>query len=40
MGYFKHQTSGQSITVVKGCMYLMFDMVDTAFSYGRALIVC
>ncbi len=25
--------------MVKGCMY-MFDMVDTVFSYRRALIVC
>ncbi len=38
----KHQISGQSTTVVKGCMYIMFDMVDTVFRYGRAraLIVC
>ncbi len=36
----KHQISGQSTTVVKGCMYIMFAMVDTPFSYGRALIVC
>ncbi len=30
----KHPLSAQSTTVVKGCMYIMFDMVDTAFSYG------
>ncbi len=24
--------SGQSIPMVKGCMYIMFDMVDTAFK--------
>ncbi len=35
----KHSISGQSTTVVKGCMY-MFDMVDTTFSYRRPLIVC
>ena len=28
----KHQISGLSTTVVKGCMY-MFDMVDNTFSY-------
>ncbi len=33
----KHQISGWSTNVVTGCM---FDMVDTAFSYGRALIIC
>ncbi len=27
-------------TVVKSFMDIMFDMVDTAFSYWRALIVC
>ncbi len=39
--YF-HYTSNffQSTTVVKGCMYIMFNVVDTAFSYGRALFVC
>ncbi len=26
-------------TVVKGCMY-MFNVVDTAFNYWRALIIC
>ncbi len=36
----KRQISDQSTTVVKGCMYIMFDMADTAFSYFRALIVC
>ncbi len=36
----KRQTPGQSTTVVKGCMYIMFDMVDTVFPYGRALIIC
>ena len=25
--------------VIKGCMYIMFDMVDTAFTYKRALII-
>ncbi len=34
------QISGQSTTVVKGCMHIMFDIVDTAFSFGRALIIC
>ncbi len=29
----KHPISGQSTTVVKGCMYIMFDMVDIVFSY-------
>ena len=30
-----------STTVVESCMYMtVFDMVDTAFSYGRVLIVC
>ena len=29
----KHQISGKSTTVVKGCMYIMFKMVDTAFIY-------
>ncbi len=36
----EHWNSGQSITVVKGCMYIMFNVVDTAFSYWRVLIVC
>ncbi len=31
--------SGQSIPV-KGCMDIMADMVDTVFSYWRALIIC
>ena len=26
--------------MLKGCMYIMFDIVDTAFSYGREMIVC
>ena len=38
--FHKCQISGQSTTVVKGCIYIMFDMVYTAFSYRRALIVC
>ena len=38
----KHPISGQSNTNYYGKrLYVqMFDMVDTAFSYGRALIVC
>ncbi len=35
----KHPISGQSSTVVKGCVYILFDMVDTAFSCGTVLIV-
>ncbi len=34
----KRQISGQSTTVVKGCMYIMFNVVDTVFSNGRELI--
>ena len=33
----KHPISVESITVVKGCMYILIDLVDTVFSYGRAL---
>ncbi len=33
----KHPVSGQSTTMVKDCMYIMF-IADTAFSYGRASI--
>ena len=29
-----------STSMVKGCMENMFDMVDTAFSYWKALIIC
>ena len=29
----KHQISGQSTSIPKGCMYIMFDIVDTAFSF-------
>ena len=36
----KRQISGQSTTVVKGCMYITFDTVDTSFRYWRTLIVC
>ncbi len=36
----KRYISGQFSTLLKGCMYIMFDMVDTTFSYGRALIIC
>ena len=36
----KHPISGESTTVAKGCMYIMFDIVDTVFNYERALIVC
>ena len=36
----EHSNSGQSTTAVKGCMYVVFDMEDTAFSYGRVSIVC
>ena len=31
------ETRGNMFYVVKGCMYIMFDMVD---CYGRVLIVC
>ena len=34
----KYPISGQSISMVKGCMDICFDMVDTVFSYWRALI--
>ena len=41
IGPIEHAISGQSTPMVKCCMnILMFDVVDTAFSYGRALIVC
>ncbi len=36
----KHQISGQSILMVKGCWYIMSGIVDTPFIYGRALITC
>ena len=36
----KSKISGQSTTVVKSAMYVIFDMVDTAFRYGRGLVVC
>ena len=36
----KRIISDQSTPMVKGSMDIMFDMVDTAFSCGRALIVC
>ncbi len=36
----KHAISGQSIPMMKGRMDIMFDMVDTAFSHWRVLIVC
>ena len=36
----KHPVSGQSTSMVKECMNIMFDRVDTAFSYWRAVIVC
>ena len=37
----KHTISDKSTPMVKGCMYIiMFDMVETAFSYGRLLVVC
>ncbi len=32
----KHPISGQSTTMVIGCMYIKFDMVDTAFSHGKS----
>ena len=32
----KRQISGKSITVKQSCIYIMLDMVDTAFSYWRA----
>ena len=36
----KHPISGQFTAVVKGCIYICLNMVDTAFRNGRALIVC
>ncbi len=36
----KHAFPGQSIPMVNGCIDIMFDMVDIAFSYRKALIVC
>ena len=36
----KRQISSQSAFMIKGCMYYMFHVVDTAFSYQRALIFC
>ncbi len=35
----KHPSFGQSNNMVKGCVYNFFNVVDTPFSYGRALIV-
>ena len=39
--YF-HETynSLQSTPMLKGCIYTCFDIVDTAFSYERELIIC
>ncbi len=37
--FIKHPISDKSTLRVKGCIH-MFGMVDTAFSYWRALIVC
>ena len=34
------QISDQSTTVVKCCMYKMLNVVDNAFSYCSALVVC
>ena len=31
------QISGQFTTVVKGCMYIMFNVVDTGFFFYRNL---
>ncbi len=36
----EHPISSQSILVIKGCMNIMFEMADAAFSYWRASIVC
>ena len=36
----KHQISGQCTSMLKGYMYMCFDILDAPFSYGRALIVC
>ncbi len=30
----------QSTSVLKGCMYIMFDIIDTHLRHGRGLIVC
>ncbi len=39
--FIKHEISGQSTSVVKGCTYiLMFNVVGTVFGYGRASIFC
>ena len=32
--------SDQTTIMVKGCMDIMFVIIDTAFHYNRALIVC
>ena len=31
--FIKHPISDQSTLIIKGCMDIMFDMVDAAFSY-------
>ena len=36
----KGKFQSQSFHTVKGCMDIMFDMIDIAFNYWRALIVC
>ncbi len=36
----KRLISDQSTPMVKSCMYIMFDVVDTAFSYWRVLVIC
>ncbi len=37
----KHAISCHSTPMVKGCIDIIFDMVDnTAFNYQRSLIVC
>ncbi len=36
----KHTMPGQSTSMLKDMDIIMFDMLDTAFSYRRPLVVC
>ncbi len=36
----KHTISYQSTSMAKGCINIMYGMVDTTFSYWGALIIC
>ena len=35
--FIKHPISSQSTIMVKGCMYIMFDMVDTSFDLWKSI---